>query len=531
MSKRFNAKSASEFITKLARAGLAASRSPKTKQVMKWASAFMGLAADRALQQAPRARPKVSRTVYRPRVARVPRPLPSIPASYPQRFFRPRFSMRSVGDEVHIDGMDIVSPYIGRTELDCVIPVNPIYWNGTRVAGVALNYSQYRPMKFKVHFVTFAGTNNNSFVYMGTMWDNPPPGTDLKASLVTSNGGGVTAGYRNLTSDVALGRNLRMNLFDLRDPMSKDSNPFFHLISTGLGGGDATSNAISFTVFVEYSYCFRNPVGSGFVAGSKYSTIADLIGTGVSRQVPDALNEDFVTLQEFTSGEGITFPAGTLMHLINDEDGLHDVVVGSTRIPIVELGSTLVVKYFFSGPGASVSTRSPLREVDLSDWNSVLEDTPVAVTQGMSLMFQTPEDLTTTSAASFKYAEAGDIVVAQTDDYTSTVYNVPAGSKYNISYGASPQVLGDFQALYDGINTTINDLAVDVVRFSTTGWSVIGGITSSTHRSRPLKSDLNTPQDVIENFPTSSIAKAVRFAQIQNARKVKLPNPSSSAFA
>lgn len=94
------------------------------------------------------------------------------------------------------------------TTLFAVIPSNPAYWTGTRVAVLASAYFNYRPLRMSFHYVpqvpvTYAGT-----VVSGTLWNGQAVESDVQQTLVTSNGGMMNQCYVPADSRVILGRNL-----------------------------------------------------------------------------------------------------------------------------------------------------------------------------------------------------------------------------------------------------------------------------------------------------------------------------------
>lgn len=70
------------------------------------------------------------------------------------------FKSYADGTDMHCVGCDLVRPVpqniSSRGLLDdlfSVVPANPAYWGGTRIAQIAPGYQQYRPLKFKWIYV------------------------------------------------------------------------------------------------------------------------------------------------------------------------------------------------------------------------------------------------------------------------------------------------------------------------------------------------------------------------------------------
>lgn len=112
---------------------------------------------------------------------------------------RSYFRTWSTGDEMHVAGCDLVRPVpqnvTSKTdlgELFSVIPANPAYWTGTRVAQLAPGYQQYRPLAFTWEYIPQVAVTQPGTVTMGTLWDTSVNNNDLQQTLVTSNGGLIT---------------------------------------------------------------------------------------------------------------------------------------------------------------------------------------------------------------------------------------------------------------------------------------------------------------------------------------------------
>lgn len=152
-----------------------------------------------------------------------------------------------------------------------VIPCNPAYWLGTRIARIAPAYQNYRPLQFKVSYIPQVAVTQAGTVFMGTLWDQAAPTQNIQQSLVTSNGGQLTQCYIPADSHVILGRNLQQNLFKITGALDTDTNPFVFL--AGVRGASVVPGYF----YVTYRYEFKNPIGDAWTfVNSGLSTIADL---------------------------------------------------------------------------------------------------------------------------------------------------------------------------------------------------------------------------------------------------------------
>lgn len=214
---------------------------------------------------------KVARTmtpIYRsPRFA--PQPKMGLLAGYGGRVSS-RFSSRSHNDTLRVSGLDLLnSPVQNFTNISFFASANPITWTGTKIAGIALAYQNYRPIRFRIHYRPQVGSTVSYSLFIGTIWQgNTITSREaIEPTLLTSPGGAYVPAWQPVSSDVPLGSRLPMRMFPVRDS-DLTFTPFCVVCRAGDHriGADDTVNALGMPgrIFVEYEYEFSNPIGSGF---------------------------------------------------------------------------------------------------------------------------------------------------------------------------------------------------------------------------------------------------------------------------
>lgn len=189
-----------------------------------------------------------------------------LPMAYAPSFQR-RFRMKAQnGTSVRVAGRDLIYQIpetinTNQTTVLTVIPCNPAYWLGTRVAALAAGYQNYRPIKFKAHYIPQCAVTQQGNVLAGTLWAMSPNKENLQQTLRTSNGGMLTQCYKQATSNVKLGANLQYNLYRMGGKFDQESNPFtFIAIAIAVVNDNKKVNPGYFSV--EYEYEFKNPIGN-----------------------------------------------------------------------------------------------------------------------------------------------------------------------------------------------------------------------------------------------------------------------------
>lgn len=184
----------------------------------------------------------------------------ALPAAYATHV-RPRFSTRISGTGMQVSGCDLVYQIpsdlsvVSDEELMAIIPANPAYWVGTRIAALAQGYQNYRPKRMVFHYIPQVAVTQPGTVIMGTLWNAAAPTTGIQQTLLTSNGGCMTQCYLPCDTSVNLGRNLQQNLFQFTGALTLDTNPFI-FAAIVRGSGDLPGY-----FYVSYDFEFRNPIG------------------------------------------------------------------------------------------------------------------------------------------------------------------------------------------------------------------------------------------------------------------------------
>lgn len=194
----------------------------------------------------------------------------TVPAAYTHTFRGPQFARVSSSNNdqtIRLRGFDLVQPVpgfqymTGASGVFLVIPSNPAYWQGTRIAGVAAVYQQYRPLRFDVKYVPSVPVTVPGNVIYGTLWQQGVTDEALQQSLATSNGGGIVTCYQSAWSRVRCNNNtLPQKFYEVAGhPATQSANPF-HWIAYYSGGGE--QSAPPGYVIVHWEYEFTVGVGS-----------------------------------------------------------------------------------------------------------------------------------------------------------------------------------------------------------------------------------------------------------------------------
>lgn len=184
--------------------------------------------------------------------------------------FNKKFNvLRQNGNSVRVTGRDLIyaipddltSP-IQTSNVITVIPANPAYWKGTRIAALAAGYQNYRPILFKITYVPMCAVTQQGNVIGGTIWDDGIDNANIQQSLRTSNGGFMTQCYVPHTTRIRPKSNLQFNLYRMGGEFTTTSNPFI-FVAIAIGCKNSNNQRVTPGYFyVTWSFELKNPIGS-----------------------------------------------------------------------------------------------------------------------------------------------------------------------------------------------------------------------------------------------------------------------------
>lgn len=251
---------------------------------------------------------------------------------------------------MRVSGCDLVYPLpssiqTGPTDefLFSLIPANPAYWTGTRIAQIAPSYMNYRPIKLTFHYIPQVAVTQAGSVIFGTLWNGAAPSDDIQQALNTSNGGGIINCYVPASTQISLGSNLQQNLFTLNGDINPDTSPFlFAAIARGCVGADPDVSIVPGYFMVDYVYDFKNAMGQTWIFDRSLATTTPI----TTWSLP---NRSLVLLQGIDGfGPGTVFDAETI-------DGQTSYFYRGTQVTIPD---STWVQVFENGQTASLQALS-----------------------------------------------------------------------------------------------------------------------------------------------------------------------------
>lgn len=239
-----------------------------------------------------------------------------LPAATTQSYTKQFRILYQDGNTVKVTGRDLIYKIPDEltqqltTNVITVIPANPAYWIGTRIAALAQGYQNYRPVAMKIHYVPQCAVTQQGNIIAGTLWDQAPTFESLQQSLRTSNGGLLTQCYKPATSVIRMRTNLQYNLYRMAGQFDQQSNPFIYLALAIACNNANDQPIIPGYFYVTWSFILKNPIGQSITYMNSGLITYDKID-------PTPANK---TVVYATTSENNTLPCGALIQLEDDDE-------------------------------------------------------------------------------------------------------------------------------------------------------------------------------------------------------------------
>lgn len=243
------------------------------------------------------------------------------------------------GTTVKVTGRDLVYQIPSDltdqegTGVITVIPANPCYWLGTRIAALAQGYQNYRPLDMKFTYIPQCAVTQQGNVIAGTLWNQAPSSVNLQQSLRTSNGGMLSQCYKGFTSTVRLKSNLQYNLYKTAGTFDQESNPFIYMaIAIACNNSNGTP-IIPGYFYVTWSYLLKNPIGNTNIFYNSGLTTYD--------QIDDDDHENRTAI--YLTPDDDEIPLGAILQLDRDDLG---EIVATYNGSVYEMSDDDIIWYF-----------------------------------------------------------------------------------------------------------------------------------------------------------------------------------------
>jgi hypothetical protein len=141
----------------------------------------------------------------------------------------------------------------------CIIPINPLYWQGTRIKNMALQYQYYIPRSLSIEYVPTVSKFQPGTVTIGCISNQIINQDSIQQTLISSTSGESFSCSEYFNKNIALNSLLQQKKLLLSPIINKESVPFYIVVY--LSGVISNDQLISpGSVYLNYNFEFFNPI-------------------------------------------------------------------------------------------------------------------------------------------------------------------------------------------------------------------------------------------------------------------------------
>lgn len=271
-----------------------------------------------------------------------------------------------------IRGKDLIVPadndlVVQSSGIFAIIPINPLYWQGTRAKNMALQYQYYTPNNISIEYVPSVSKFQRGTITIGCISNQIVNSSTIQNVLVSSTSGETFSCCEFFRKQIALNSLLQQRKLLLSAEINKESVPFYIVIYLS-GIVDNNKLIAPGSFYINYNIKFYNPLAETL----NYKT-----------ENTKQLNEYDSTQQNITAillEQNGKYGIGTII----DIDKIDNEYVYKYNGSEVNLIDDKKVSFFYASiPGQEATVKDI---VDLSTFTYATQDTDIDLMQYNELL-------------------------------------------------------------------------------------------------------------------------------------------------
>jgi len=173
------------------------------------------------------------------------------------------------GKNSTIRGKDLIIPTDNQlvnqnSGIYAIIPINPLYWQGTRAKNMALQFQYYNPINISLEYVPTVSKFQQGTITIGCISNQIVNFSSIQNTLISSTSGESFSCSEFFRKPIALNSLLQQKKLLLSSDVSKESIPFYIVIHlSGVINDNKLIAPGSF--YINYNIRFFNPIAETLI--------------------------------------------------------------------------------------------------------------------------------------------------------------------------------------------------------------------------------------------------------------------------
>lgn len=256
-----------------------------------------------------------------------------------------------------ITGKDLVIPcdsnLITTSKIYAIIPISPLYWQGTRIKNLATQYQYYKPESLSIEYVPTVSKFQKGTITIGCMSNPFVSDESIQNSLISSTSGESFSCSEQFVKKIALNSLLQQKKLLLGQTIDKENNPFFIIIYLSDIIDENGFHIAPGTFYFNYKLHLYNPVANPIF----YKTENSVLISEVDLRQQNIAGVLLTQNNKFTAGTVFT---------VEKLNNTFNVIINGSK---ANIDINKKATYFYSSIPEMIEDKGDV--IDLQDWNLV----------------------------------------------------------------------------------------------------------------------------------------------------------------
>jgi hypothetical protein len=267
-----------------------------------------------------------------------------------------------------ITGKDLVMPcdsnLITTSKIYAIIPISPLYWQGTRIKNLAAQYQYYKPESLSIEYVPTVSKFQKGTITIGCMSNPFVNDESIQNSLISSTSGESFSCSEQFVKKIALNSLLQQKKLLLGQTIDKENNPFFIIIYLSDIIDEKGFYIAPGTFYFNYKIHLFNPVANPLFYKTENSSLISEVD----------LRQQNIAGVLLTQNN--KFTAGTIFTIEKTNNTFNVIINGSKANIDVNKKAT----YFYSSIPEMLEDKGDV--INLNDWDLAATDKSINIPKG-----------------------------------------------------------------------------------------------------------------------------------------------------
>jgi hypothetical protein len=302
-----------------------------------------------------------------------------------------------------ITGKDIIltqDSNLNNNGLYAVIPINPAYWDNTRIKNIAVLNQYYIPINIKIEYVPLVSKFQKGNITIGTISNSTMSDQNIQSTLISSTSGITYSCSNAFVREIQIKSLIPQRKLLINSKLDKECVPFYICIYFK-DIKDNGEDILPGQFYINYVFKFFNPV-------TNPSSFKSQQNVKLSQ-----FDANFINITAMLTQENNNFKIGTIVD-VELRENLYKYFINNSE---VQLNTEKCATFMYSNAIENRIQPEPPVNYDLTEYNDSGISTQVTINNGYDILVQVDKTLNSITIISLVYGQSTATTMVRSSYY------------------------------------------------------------------------------------------------------------------